>query len=204
MATALPKVKRTAVIAGNFREFVSWCQEHAIRPSDRTVIYVRDVHSLRGRLLTELTVERYGTWYDRGDLAELDAVLRYMNARDAATPVPGPMAADVVFRSLALLAATLGLVALAACSAPGSPAHCATPAAYGLSYGNAARARICGSRTAGDAHRTDSLPSQNAAALRRHVPLNDPRDRDTSSHNLTVSETHPRALPRPQRSAQAR
>jgi hypothetical protein len=64
-----PVAQKTAVIAGNYRQFTDWCREHEVSPHSPQVIYATS-QSLRGR--RNVKVERTGTWYERDDLREIE------------------------------------------------------------------------------------------------------------------------------------
>lgn len=56
---------RTLVLARNLQAFHAWCREQGHSPRDRSLLYASGPHVLRG--LTDVTVVRYGSWWDRPD-----------------------------------------------------------------------------------------------------------------------------------------
>jgi hypothetical protein len=68
--------RRTAVIAGNYQQFIYWCREQGISPHSRQVIYASP-ERLRG--YSNLAIERVGTWYERDDIREIEEELRIVN-----------------------------------------------------------------------------------------------------------------------------
>ena len=66
----------TAVIAGNYRQYYAWCREQGISPRGGGAFYAEPM-MLRGR--NDVTVVRTGTWYERDDIQEIEAILQVVN-----------------------------------------------------------------------------------------------------------------------------
>ena len=67
------------VIAGNYRQFVYWCREHEISPSDtKRVRYVSEPHVVLGRHGNPYVT--VGTFYGRRDMSEIYRELRIIEA----------------------------------------------------------------------------------------------------------------------------
>jgi hypothetical protein len=71
----------TVVLAGNYREFLRWCQENEVNPRDRSVVYASDVSRVRG--LGLIRVETYGAWHRRQDGYDIFFYLRAVEKRYA-------------------------------------------------------------------------------------------------------------------------
>jgi len=65
-----------AVIAGNYRQYVDWFREQEISPRTGDAFYATP-ESLRGR--NDVRTVRTGTWHERDDLREIEALLRTVN-----------------------------------------------------------------------------------------------------------------------------
>jgi hypothetical protein len=83
-----PKVGKTKIIlAGNYQQFTEYCQQHDLSTSDcifpPTVNGVRRLMGICGHRETELI--RVGTWYQRDDIAEIEA---YINSHSHSTAIP--------------------------------------------------------------------------------------------------------------------
>jgi hypothetical protein len=76
-------MRRTAVLAGTYRQFLDWCREHKVSPDSDLVFDVTSPSSLRGRSNVELV--RIGTWYERRDLWEIEEQIAFLAALGLAT-----------------------------------------------------------------------------------------------------------------------
>lgn len=65
-----------AVIAGNYRQYMHWCQENGIHPWSGPAFYAT-VDNLQRR--SQVDVVRTGTWQFRRDLADIEDTLRFVN-----------------------------------------------------------------------------------------------------------------------------
>ena len=65
---------KVIVIAGNYREFCYWCSENHVARRDPNVIYASGPQRLRG-LRGPLVVLRYGTYYERRDLSDIEGFI---------------------------------------------------------------------------------------------------------------------------------
>jgi hypothetical protein len=64
------ELRRIYVIAGNYREFVHWCQDNHLKRHDPVVRYVSDFSKLRGFHIEESKGDKvvlYGTFESRMD-----------------------------------------------------------------------------------------------------------------------------------------
>lgn len=74
--------ERTIVIAGTWHQFLNWCHENGLRPTDRKLISVPEGCADRIRGLSgprrggNLKLVKTGTWYERRDAGELIENLR--------------------------------------------------------------------------------------------------------------------------------
>lgn len=68
------------VLAGNATQFRAWCMDRDLNPRDKTVVYARDIQSLRGLPLREAPVEvvTTGSWGDHWSAAETLHCARYI------------------------------------------------------------------------------------------------------------------------------
>jgi hypothetical protein len=64
---------RTVVLAQSLQAFHAWCRATRTSPRDRTVLYASGPHVLRA--LENVTVVRYGAWWDRPDQMALEAAV---------------------------------------------------------------------------------------------------------------------------------
>lgn len=74
----------TVVIAGNFRQFVEWCRANDRKPYGRDVRYAGSPASIVG--MRGIEVVRTGTWSDRKDLEEIEALLAANLRKQGAMP----------------------------------------------------------------------------------------------------------------------
>ena len=58
------------ILAGNHREYLHWCKENKCPPFGQDYFYLDDISSIRGHHGIE--IERYGTFYKRPDIEELE------------------------------------------------------------------------------------------------------------------------------------
>ena len=65
--------RRIAVLAGNYREYRHWCGLAQLSPRGPEAFWIGGAISLRGR--SDLDIVTTGTWYERDDLAEIEAAL---------------------------------------------------------------------------------------------------------------------------------
>lgn len=68
MPATADRPRITAVIAGNYTQFVFWCAEHDVSPRSASVLYAT-AQSLRGR--SDMDIVRIGNWYGRDDFPEI-------------------------------------------------------------------------------------------------------------------------------------
>ena len=74
-----PYIRRIYVVAGNYREFMIWCQDNHLSRNDPKVRYVQDFSRLRGLYIEESKGDRvvlYGTYEGRMDWPEMVDELR--------------------------------------------------------------------------------------------------------------------------------
>lgn len=62
------------VVAGNHEQFQNWCYETKTKP--REAIYVDSPEKLFGMRLKAEDVFRYGTYYERPDLDQIEQMIR--------------------------------------------------------------------------------------------------------------------------------
>lgn len=64
---------KRAILAGTYQQFLNWCKENMVSPLSRDVFYIADRDSLLG--LHDVEVIKYGTWYERTDLEDIEQAL---------------------------------------------------------------------------------------------------------------------------------
>lgn len=73
--------RRVAVVAGNYRQYVTWCRDNG-EPLRGGSVFYATVESL-GRVslgsVSRVEVVRTGTWQERRDLADIEALLAAAN-----------------------------------------------------------------------------------------------------------------------------
>lgn len=77
----MTELRRVAVIAGNYREFVAWCRENGHPLRGGLVFYATDDALCAA---SGVDVVRTGTWQLRRDLAEVESALAVANHGPAA------------------------------------------------------------------------------------------------------------------------
>jgi hypothetical protein len=78
--TAPPKPRRrTLVVAGNYQQFVRWCQDKDISKNDPNVRYVLDEQHLRG-YNGHLDIHIIGTFSERRDTRNMRGMIEHIAA----------------------------------------------------------------------------------------------------------------------------
>lgn len=70
VSSTAPKIK--LVVAGSFSQFIDWCDENQIHPRNHRVKYVSKAEQLQGYNAGGAELVKYGTWYKRKDIAEIE------------------------------------------------------------------------------------------------------------------------------------
>lgn len=66
----MTELRRIYVIAGNYREYIHWCQDNKLGQHDPRVFYVQDFTRLMGAIIEESKGDKvvlYGTFESRMD-----------------------------------------------------------------------------------------------------------------------------------------
>ena len=72
----------TYVIAGNYRQFLMWCHDNKTSPNSKDVRGITRAEQLRGIAITgDDKVERVGTYYQRGDIDEIELSIKLASSR---------------------------------------------------------------------------------------------------------------------------
>lgn len=61
------------VLAGNYNQFIRWCEENKENPRKHT--FISDGDCLQGRRLVPSQIVRYGTFFERRDLIEIERMI---------------------------------------------------------------------------------------------------------------------------------
>lgn len=67
------------VLAENYQQFRAWCEDTRTAPRD--AVFVNLAESIRGFIIPASAVVRYGTWYERKDIKEIEFALQCADRR---------------------------------------------------------------------------------------------------------------------------
>jgi len=73
------------ILAGNGQQASEWQRENKL--DSRTCRYIRDEYILRG-VKGPIEIVKVGTWYERGDLKEIEEQLTLYGFVEAKLPIP--------------------------------------------------------------------------------------------------------------------
>lgn len=65
------------VIAGNYSQFIFWCDEHHVSTRRRNIIYVSSADNIKGFMPPKTEIIKCGTWYKRTDVDKIKKELSY-------------------------------------------------------------------------------------------------------------------------------
>jgi CTP:phosphocholine cytidylyltransferase-like protein len=66
--------RKKYVIAGNFRQYVKFLYDNKLNRNE--VIYLGSENSIRGLCIEKSDIIRYGTWYKRNDIKEIERMIK--------------------------------------------------------------------------------------------------------------------------------